>query len=147
MSCSSFVFAFETSSDLIESLQAQTDLILCEIHAEATSEKESMGWHLDGRVGMVYGTHTHVATADGRILTKGTAYQSDLGMTGPRESVLGREIEACLGRFLDGMPRRCPVAEGDVGLQGCIIEIDPHKPKFPMTYHRFELRESDFQKA
>ena len=106
-----------------------------------------MGWHLDGRVGMVYGTHTHVPTADGRILPKGTAYQSDLGMTGPRESVLGREIEACLGRFLDGLPRRCPVAEGDVGLQGCIIDFHPQKPKFPISYRRFELRESDFQKA
>ena len=138
---------FETSSDLTQSLQAQTDLILCEIHAEATSEKESMGWHLDGRVGMVYGTHTHVPTADGRILPKGTAYQSDLGMTGPRESVLGREIEACLGRFLDGMPRRCPVAERDVGLQGCIIDFDPGKTKFPTSYQRFEIRESDFKKA
>jgi len=138
---------FETSYDLIQSLQAQTDLILCEIHAEATSEKESMGWHLDGRVGMVYGTHTHVPTADGRILPKGTAYQSDLGMTGPRESVLGREIEACLGRFLNGMPRRCPVAEGDVGLQGCVIDFDPHKPKLPISYQRFEYRESDFEKT
>ena len=63
-------------------------------------------------------------TADGRILPKGTAYQTDLGMTGPRESVLGRDIDACLGRFLDGMPRKCPVAEKDVGMQGCMIETE-----------------------
>ena len=80
---------------------------------------------LDGRVKVVFGTHTHVPTADGRILRGGSAYQSDLGMTGPRESVLGRDIDACLGRFKDGMPRKCPVAEVDVGMQGCIIEINP----------------------
>ena len=72
-----------------------------------------------------FGTHTHVPTADGRILKGGTAYQSDLGMTGPRESVLGREIEACVGRFVDGLPRKCPVAQGGVGTQGCLVEIDP----------------------
>ena len=116
---------FATSDRIVTELNASCDIILCEIHAETTSEKESMGWHLDGRVAMIYGTHTHVPTADGRILRGGSAYQSDLGMTGPRESVLGRDINACLGRFKDGMPRKCPVAEGDVGMQGCIVEINP----------------------
>ena len=120
---------------------------LVDIHCEATSEKMAVGHFCNGRASAVIGTHTHVPTADGRILPKGTAYQSDLGMTGPRESVLGREIEACLGRFLDGMPRRCPVAERDVGLQGCIIDFDPGKTKFPTSYQRFEIRESDFKKA
>ena len=115
---------FQTASKMVQDLDAKTDIIIAEIHAETTSEKEAMGWHLDGKVSMVFGTHTHVPTADGRILKEGTAYQSDLGMTGPRESVLGRDIEACLGRFIDGMPRKCPVAMEDVGMQGCIVDFD-----------------------
>ena len=115
---------FATADRLVEKLRESCDLILAEIHAETTSEKESMGWHLDGRVAMIYGTHTHVPTADLRILRGGSAYQTDLGMTGPRESVLGRDIDACVGRFLDGMPRKCPVAEGDVGMQGCLLEVN-----------------------
>ena len=99
-----------------------------------------MGWHLDGKATLVFGTHTHVPTADGRILKQGTAYQSDLGMTGPRESVLGREIDACLGRFLDGMPRKCPVADGDVGMQGCLVEISKENPLFPESFERVEIR-------
>ena len=85
---------FRTASQLVEEMKDETDAIIVEIHAETTSEKEAMGWHLDGKVSVVFGTHTHVPTADGRILKGGTAYQTDLGMTGPRESVLGREIEA-----------------------------------------------------
>ena len=111
---------FQTAGRLVEEMKADTDAIIVEIHAETTSEKEAMGWHLDGKVSLVFGTHTHVPTADGRILKGGTAYQSDIGMTGPRESVLGRDIEACLGRFIDGMPRKCPVADGDVGHAGLL---------------------------
>jgi metallophosphoesterase (TIGR00282 family) len=116
---------FATADRTIEQLDTSCDLILAEIHAETTSEKEAMGWHLDGRVAMIYGTHTHVPTADLRILRGGSAYQTDLGMTGPRESVLGRDIDACVGRFVDGMPRKCPVAEGDVGMQGCVLQVNP----------------------
>ena len=133
---------FQTASRLVEEMKSDTDAIIVEIHAETTSEKEAMGWHLDGKVSLVFGTHTHVPTADGRILKGGTAYQSDLGMTGPRESVLGREIEACLGRFIDGMPRKCPVAEGDVGMQGCLIELKSGT-QFPLSFKRIEFRESD----
>jgi calcineurin-like phosphoesterase len=115
---------FATADRLVEKLRGSCDFILTEIHAETTSEKEAMGWHLDGRVAMIFGTHTHVPTADLRILRGGSAYQTDLGMTGPRESVLGRDIDACVGRFLDGMPRKCPVAEGDVGMQGCLLEVN-----------------------
>ena len=131
---------FATVTRMIDELKTKTDCLIVEIHAEATSEKEAMGWYLDGKATLVFGTHTHVPTADGRILKKGTAYQSDLGMTGPRESVLGREIDACLGRLLDGMPRKCPVAEGDVGLQGCLVEISKEKPLFPKSYQRVEIR-------
>jgi hypothetical protein len=130
---------FRTASQLVEEMEDKTDAIIVEIHAETTSEKEAMGWHLDGKVSVVFGTHTHVPTADGRILKGGTAYQTDLGMTGPRESVLGREIEACLGRFIDGMPRKCPVAENDVGMQGCLIKVDPSKGSIE-AFKRVELR-------
>ena len=133
---------FETADRLIEKLKSETDAIVVEIHAETTSEKEAIGWHLDGRVNLVFGTHTHVPTADGRILKDGTAYQSDLGMTGPRESVLGRDIEACVGRFVDGLPRKCPVAQGDVGTQGCVLEIDTESG-VTRSFERVEIREDD----
>ena len=115
---------------------------MVEIHAETTSEKEAIGWFLDGRVNLVFGTHTHVPTADGRILKGGTAYQSDLGMTGPRDSVLGRDIDACVGRFVDGLPRKCPVAQGDVGTQGCILEIDADSGT-TRSFERVEIREDE----
>ena len=127
---------------MVEEIKNNTDAIIVEIHAETTSEKEAMGWHLDGQVSLVFGTHTHVPTADGRILKNGTAYQSDIGMTGPRESVLGRDIDACLGRFIDGMPRKCPVADGDVGMQGCLLELDDQTGK-TKSFEIIEYRESD----
>ncbi len=99
--------------------------VLVEIHAEATSEKVAMGWHLDGRAIGVIGTHTHIPTADLKVLPQGSAYQTDVGMTGPYRSVLGRDVNAVLGKFRDGMPRRFPVAEQDVKLCGCILDFDP----------------------
>jgi len=95
-----------------------------EVHAEATSEKQAMGWHLDGRATAVLGTHTHVATADDSLLRKQTAFLCDVGMTGPMESVLGREIAPVLGRFLDGLPRRFEVATGDIRLNGALVEFN-----------------------
>ena len=115
---------FRTADRIINQLSGQTDIILAEIHAEATSEKIAFGWYLDGRVGAVFGTHTHVPTADAEVLPKGTAYISDLGMSGPYNGVLGRDKDAVIGRFMDGIPRRFPVAEGDVRLSGVIVEID-----------------------
>ena len=96
-----------------------------EIHAEATSEKQALGWYLDGRAAAVIGTHTHVPTADASVLPKGTAFLCDAGMTGPYASVLGRVVEPVIARFLDGMPRRFPVAEGDVRLSGVLVDYDP----------------------
>ena len=133
---------FDTANRLVEKLRDEADALVVEIHAETTSEKEAIGWFLDGKVNLIFGTHTHVPTADGRILKGGTAYQSDLGMTGPRESVLGRDIEACVGRFVDGLPRKCPVAQGDVGLQGCLVEIDPDTG-VTLGFERIEIREDD----
>lgn len=115
---------FLCADRMIEQLRPQADAIIVEVHAEATSEKQALGWYLDGRVTAVLGTHTHVPTADACILPKGTAFMCDLGMTGPYASVLGREIDPVVARFLDGMPRRFPVATEDVRLSGAVIEID-----------------------
>ncbi|HVZ64774.1 MAG TPA: TIGR00282 family metallophosphoesterase [Lacunisphaera sp.] len=99
------------------------DGVLVEVHGEATSEKQALGWHLAGRATAVLGTHTHVATADASLLRGHTAFQCDVGMSGPHESVLGREIEPVVGRFLDGLPRRFEVATGDVRLSGTLVEF------------------------
>lgn len=110
---------------LLQRLAGRYDGAFVEIHAEATSEKQALGWHLAGRATAVLGTHTHVATADAAILRGHTAFQCDVGMTGPHESVLGREITPVVGRFLDGMPRRFEVATADNRLSGTLVEFDP----------------------
>ena len=114
---------FLCADRMIEQLKAQADAIIVEIHAEATSEKIALGWHLDGRVTAVLGTHTHVPTADACVLPKGTAFMCDVGMTGPYAGVLGREVAPVVAKFIDGMPRRFEVAEGDVRLSGAVVEI------------------------
>ncbi len=114
---------FRCADRMVEQLKAQADAIVVEIHAEATSEKQALGWYLDGRVTAVIGTHTHVPTADAQILPKGTAFICDVGMTGPYASVLGREVTPVVSKFLDGLPRRFEVATGDVRLSGALIEI------------------------
>lgn len=114
---------FHCADRMIERLRPQADAIMVEIHAEATSEKLALGWYLDGRVTAVLGTHTHVPTADARVLPKGTAFICDVGMTGPYASVLGREIEPVVSKFLDGMPRRFEVATGDVRISAALVTI------------------------
>ena len=133
---------FATADRIVEELREKTDAILVEIHAETTAEKVAFGWHMDGKVAAVLGTHTHIPTADGRILPAGTAYQTDVGMTGPRHSVIGRQVESCVGRFIDGLPRKCLVAEGDVGLQGVVLEIDDNTG-LARSIWRVEVREED----
>jgi metallophosphoesterase (TIGR00282 family) len=108
----------------IEALRARTKVIIVDFHAEATSEKVAMGWHLDGKVTLVVGTHTHVQTADERILPNGTAYLTDAGMTGPHDSIIGMEREPSLARFLNGMPSRYEPATGNPRLNGVLIEAD-----------------------
>jgi hypothetical protein len=115
---------FLCADRMIAQLKGQADAIIVEIHAEATSEKQALGWHLDGRVTAVLGSHTHVPTADASVLPKGTAFMCDLGMTGAYASVLGREIAPVISKFMDGMPRRFEVATGDVRLSGALIDID-----------------------
>jgi 2',3'-cyclic-nucleotide 2'-phosphodiesterase len=109
----------------IEALRAKARVIFVDFHAEATSEKISMAWHLDGRVTAVVGTHTHVQTADERVLPKGTACVTDVGMTGPYESVIGVTVEAALGRFLNGMPAKFEPANGPARLNAVIVSADP----------------------
>jgi 2',3'-cyclic-nucleotide 2'-phosphodiesterase len=108
----------------IEKVKTRARVVFVDFHAEATSEKIAMGWHLDGKVTAVIGTHTHVQTADDRILPKGTAYLTDVGMTGPHDSIIGVEVQAALGRFLTGMPARFETATGNPRLNGVIIEAD-----------------------
>lgn len=108
----------------IEALRAKSRVIVVDFHAEATSEKVAMGWHLDGRVTAVFGTHTHVQTADERILPKGTAYLTDVGMTGPHDSVIGVTVDAALGRFITGMPSKFEAASGAARLNAVIVTAD-----------------------
>lgn len=115
---------FHAANTVVERMTRETPVILLDFHAEATSEKIAMGWHLDGRVSAVLGTHTHVQTADERVLPKGTAYISDLGMTGPHEGVLGRRIDRVLPALITGMPHKFEVASEDVRLHGVFLTID-----------------------
>jgi metallophosphoesterase (TIGR00282 family) len=113
---------FRIADDLLQKVTAK--VILVDIHAEATSEKVAMGFYLDGRVTAVLGTHTHVPTADERVLPNGTAYQTDVGMTGPYDSVIGVQKELIINRFLTNLPVRFEAASGDVRFCGAIIEAD-----------------------
>ena len=113
----------------IEQLKARARVIFVDFHAEATSEKVAMGWHLDGRVTAVVGTHTHVQTADERILPKGTAYLTDAGMTGPHDSIIGVTVDAALGRFLNAMPTKFEAASGAGRLNAVVISADPASGK------------------
>ena len=108
----------------IEELKPRARIIFVDFHAEATSEKIAMGWHLDGKVTAVVGTHTHVQTADERVLPRGTAYLTDVGMTGPHDSIIGVEIDAALGRFLTGLPAKFETATGNPRLNAVIVEAD-----------------------
>jgi metallophosphoesterase (TIGR00282 family) len=115
---------FTVADATVQRLRKQTPIILVDIHAEATSEKIAMGRFLDGRVSAVIGTHTHVQTADEQIFPGGTAFLSDAGFTGPQESILGREIEPVIRRFVTQMPQRFKVATQRVVLHGAVIEVD-----------------------
>ena len=108
----------------IENIRHQTRVIIVDFHAEATSEKVAMGWYLDGKVTAVIGTHTHVQTADERVLPNGTAYLTDAGMTGPHDSIIGMEKEPSLARFLTAMPSKFEPATGNPRLNGLMIEAD-----------------------
>jgi 2',3'-cyclic-nucleotide 2'-phosphodiesterase len=115
---------FAAVDALLPRYGTEVDAWFIEVHAEATSEKIALGWHLDGRALAVLGTHTHVPTADATVLPRGTAHMCDVGMTGPYAGVLGRDADAVVGRFRDGLPRRFEVASEDVRLSGALVEWD-----------------------
>jgi len=114
---------FQIADELVSELSKETKIILVDIHAEATSEKMALGWYLDGRVSAVLGTHTHIETADERVLPQGTAYITDVGMTGPINSVLGVDSELVLKKFLTKRPVKFEVAGGPIVLHGVVLEI------------------------
>jgi metallophosphoesterase (TIGR00282 family) len=118
---------FPMIATYLDQMRDECDAFFVEAHAETTSEKVAMGWYLDGRVAAVVGTHTHIPTADARILPRGTGYLSDAGMSGPYDSVLGRDIEPIVRRFVDGLPRKFTVAEANVRLCGAIFEVEKGK--------------------
>ncbi len=115
---------FRRSEEEVERISKAAKIILVDIHAEATSEKIALGRFLDGRVSVIFGTHTHVQTADEKILPGGSAYITDLGMTGPQDSVIGRKTDIIIEHFLSCMPIKFDMAEGDIELQGAIVGID-----------------------
>ncbi len=115
---------FRTADKLLEQIPPQVKIRIVDMHAEATSEKQALGWYLDGRVTAVVGTHTHVPTADETVLPQGTAYVTDLGMTGPYESVIGVDRRAVIEKFLNQIPARFEVAKGDLRLSAVLIEAD-----------------------
>lgn len=118
---------FRAANRALAEVQERGDavsVVIVDFHAEATSEKQALGWYLDGRVSAVIGTHTHVGTVDARILPKGTAYLTDVGMTGPVNSVIGSDANAVIDRFLTGMPQRASVAGGPALLNAVMVEVD-----------------------
>lgn len=120
---------FRMADALLAGLPQDAAFVLVDMHAEVTSEKAAMGWYLDGRVTALVGTHTHVATADERVLPQGTAYITDVGMTGPHAGVIGMDREGMTKRFLDGLPARFEVAAGDVQMNTVLIETDDAGPR------------------
>lgn len=115
---------FQAADRLVEQIRQTTPIILVDFHAEATSEKAALGWHLEGRVSAVVGTHTHVQTADERVLPQGTAYISDVGMTGSRDGVIGMRREQVVEKFLSQRPTRFEISKKDPAINAVIIEID-----------------------
>ncbi len=115
---------FLVGKEIVSKIKSDVDIIVIDFHAEATAEKIAMGNYLDGEVTLIFGTHTHVQTADEKILPKGTGYITDIGMTGPEYSVIGMDIQASIKRFETTLPERYKIASGKAIFNGCIFEID-----------------------
>ena len=120
---------FLIAIDIIKKIKEKVDIIIIDFHAEATGEKVTMGYYLDGSVTAIFGTHTHVQTADERILPKGTAYISDIGMTGPKNSALGMDVSVTIKRFETALPEKYKMATGECMLNGVIFDVDEHTNK------------------
>lgn len=134
---------FKTSEKEIRRLRSETPIIFVDFHAEATAEKQAIGWHLDGTVSAVIGTHTHVQTADERILPGGTAYLSDAGMTGPMDSVIGMDINRAIERFMLQSHVYYSIAKGNLRLNGVVIDINDDSGKADKIY-RLNFNKSEF---
>lgn len=115
---------FQKMQEILKEVRSQADIIILDFHAEATAEKIAMGYYLDGKITAMFGTHTHVQTADETILEKGTGYITDIGMTGPKKSVIGMDVSASLKRFETTLPEKYKLADGNCMLNGCIFEIN-----------------------
>ena len=115
---------FTTARDIIDKIKTKVDIIIIDFHSEATAEKIALGYYLNGDVTIIFGTHTHVQTADETILDNGTAYISDIGMTGPKNSVIGMDIAASIKRFETSLPEKYKIASGECKFNGCIFEVD-----------------------
>jgi 2',3'-cyclic-nucleotide 2'-phosphodiesterase len=133
---------FSIAQELVDQMRKETPLILVDMHGEASSEKQAMGWFLDGKVTAVCGTHTHVPTADQRILPCGTAYVTDIGMTGPYDSIIGVEKEQIIQKFLDQIPTRFEPAKENPILQSMLIEVDENSG-LAQTIQRITVRGED----
>ena len=120
---------FIIAKEMVEEIKEQVDMIIIDFHAEATAEKIAMARYLDGKITALFGTHTHVQTADEQILPEGTAYITDIGMTGPKDSVIGMEIQASIKRFETTLPEKYKLAEGDCIFNGVVFEIDDNTNK------------------
>ncbi len=133
---------FQAARNIIEEVRSQTPIIIVDMHAEATSEKLAMGYFLAGKVSAVLGTHTHIPTADERIMEGFTAYITDVGMTGSFDSVLGREKQQIIERFVTNMPVRFNLAQGDIRIQGVLLDIDDDSGK-AISIKRVEYKKAD----
>ncbi len=125
---------FIVVNDIIENIKDKTDYIFVDFHAEATAEKIAMKYYLDGKVTGIFGTHTHVQTADEEITENGTAYITDIGMTGPKKSVIGMDVEVSIKRFLTSLPERYKLANGPAMLNACVFEINEEKNTMESIY-------------
>ncbi len=115
---------FLIAKEIIQKIKSQADIIVIDFHAEATAEKIALGYYLDGDATIIFGTHTHVQTADEKILPKGTAYLTDIGMTGPKKSVIGMDISVSFKRFETALPERYKLAEGEAMMNSCLFEVN-----------------------
>ena len=113
----------------VDDIKEKVDIIILDFHAEASAEKMAMGYYLDGEITILFGTHTHVQTADEKILAKGTAYITDIGMTGPKDSIIGMEKDAALKRFLTALPEKYKIAQGEAMLNACVFEVNDETNK------------------
>ncbi len=130
---------FLVAEELVNKLRKEADIIIVDFHAEATAEKIAMKYFLDGKINILFGTHTHVQTADEEITEKGTGYITDLGMTGPKKSVIGMDVKASIKRFVTSLPERYRLAEGDAILNGCVFEINDENCK-TINIHRISYK-------